>query len=90
MTEQNTTVLQAHKLRSTHAKNALLHGSDRTVSDLRKPYAAVLGGLGLALVVLAVFMVIAVLTDTSSAQALTVTTVLPESGAQVDLPGGTA
>jgi hypothetical protein len=46
-------VVEAHTLRSQTAKAALLHGSQRTPRELRRPYAGIIGSLvvGIVLVV---------------------------------------
>jgi hypothetical protein len=38
-------VVEAHALRSATAKAALLHGSQRSPRELRRPYAGIIGSL---------------------------------------------
>ncbi len=86
MPDQKTkTIIQAHALRSAYAKAALMHGSQRGVREMRKPFAAVLGGLGIALVIAAVVMTIAVVTSPAAAGApASHTTPLTSSSASPD------
>jgi hypothetical protein len=47
-------VVEAHALRSTTAKAALLHGSQRTPRELRRPYAGIIGSLIVGILLLVV------------------------------------
>ena len=47
-------VVEAHTLRSQSAKAALLHGSQRTPRELRRPYAGIIGSVIVGVLLLVV------------------------------------